>query len=104
VYQITRATVVGVLKETITLSSIAIYRASPPSCTKSLEIGLCSKPHYEFCVPSHPQGYESASKPLAFDSAPLTVLMRSCPPFPLYSVEGIRVCLTASCTIGKAWQ
>ena len=33
-------------------------------------------------------GAASGRKPLAFDSAPLIVLVRSLPPFPLYSLAG----------------
>ena len=37
---------------------------------------------------SHPRSRNSASKPLAFDSAPLIIFVRSLPPFPLYSLAG----------------
>src|SRR3984885_3410475 len=53
---------------------------SPPSCAKNLEIGALSYPYCEFCVPSHSRGCDSTSKP--------EVLVRSLPPFPLYSLAG----------------
>jgi hypothetical protein len=59
---------------------------SPPSCTKNLEIGLCPKSHREFYVISYSRGCDSASKPRAFDSTPLTVFLRFYPPFPLYNL------------------
>jgi hypothetical protein len=61
---------------------------SPPSCNKNLEIGLC---------PSHTMSSVSYLTPGAaillvslwpFDFAPLIVLVRSLPPFPLYSLAG----------------
>jgi hypothetical protein len=61
---------------------------SPPSCTKNFEIRLYPKPHREFYVLSHSQGCDSANKPPAFDSTPLTVLLRFHPPFPLYNLAG----------------
>jgi hypothetical protein len=61
---------------------------SPPSYNKILKIGLCPS-HIMSYVLSHSRGYDSASKPLAFDFASLMVLIRSLPPFPLYSLVSV---------------
>jgi hypothetical protein len=36
----------------------------------------------------HSQGWDSSSQPSAFAVAPLEVLLRSLPPFPVYSLVG----------------
>jgi hypothetical protein len=67
------------------LSSATIYDLA--AVLRQVEIELCPS-HTEFCVLSHSHNRDSASKPLAFDSAPSIVLVRSLPPFPLYSLAG----------------
>ena len=37
---------------------------------------------------SHSRGWDFGSKPSAFAAAPLEVLLRSLPPFPVYSLAG----------------
>jgi hypothetical protein len=66
-------------------SSIA-YRDLAVAGAKILEIDNLSidVPNYA----SHSRGWDFGSKPSAFAAAPLEVLLRSLPPFPVYSLGG----------------
>jgi hypothetical protein len=61
------------------------HRDLAVASAKNLEIDSPGVPHHA----SYSRGWDFGSQPLAFAVAPLEVLLRSLPPFPVHSLAGV---------------